>query len=145
MVGEDRNDENSLRDESGTPVIKELFEVQKERIAFERSELDLKKQHLKNQADLAKQSLTIQEKLLERGPREKRKDRHQIFLFSMLSILTILSFSVFCLVYKFEKFLTYLVGTLSHLGALALGYYFGRQNKSLKNEDTGVQTAEIID
>ncbi|MFZ3576275.1 hypothetical protein [Tenacibaculum finnmarkense] len=126
-------------------MFKEFIEVQKEKISLEKSELELKKQHLRSQADLAKQSLNIQEKLLEKAPKERRKNRSQSLIFGMIFTLIILGFSAFCLIYKHEKFLTYLIGTISHLGILFLGYYFGKQNKKNKNDDSEVPEAEIID
>lgn len=126
-------------------MIKDFIEAQKDKISLEKSELEIKKQHIKNHADLAKQTLTIQEKLLEKEPKEKRKNRNQIFIYSIILALIILGFSAFCLIYNFEKFLTYLIGTLSHVGVLALGYYFGSQKKKESKEDSEVQDAEIID
>jgi len=126
-------------------MIKDFIEVQKDKISLEKSELELKKQHLKNHADLAKQTLNIQEKLLEKEPKEKRKNRNQIFIFSTIFSLIILGFSAFCLIYDFEKFLTYFIGTLSHIGVLALGYYFGIKNKKDTKDDSEIQDAEIID
>ena len=126
-------------------MFKEFIEVQKEKISLEKSELELKKQHLKSQADLARQSLSIQEKLLEKAPREQRKNRSQSWIFGTIFTLIILGFSAFCLIYDYEKFLTYLVGTLSHLGVLFLGYYFGTNNKKNKNDNSEIQDAEIVD
>ncbi|CAA0224453.1 hypothetical protein V3A08_00080 [Tenacibaculum maritimum] len=143
---------NKLRQQSNgnskpidSAMFKEFIEVQKEKISLEKSELELKKQHLKSQADLAKQSLTIQEKLLEKAPKEKRKNRSQSLIFGVIFTLIILGFSAFCLANNHEKFLTYLIGTISHLGTLFLGYYFGKQNNKNKNENSEIQDAEIID
>ena len=126
-------------------IIKDFIEVQKNKISLENAELELKKQHLQNQSDLAKQSLNIQEKLLDKAPKERRKDRNQLLLYSVIFISLILVFSIFCLLYNFEKFLTYFIGTLSHLGVLALGYYFGTQKKKSETDDSEIQDAEIVD
>lgn len=139
------NRNNPNKNKLDVSMVQEFLEVQKEKISVEKYELELKKQHIKEQAALARQSLTIQEKLLEKAPKEKRKDRNQILIFSTIIILIILGFSAFCLVYEFEEFLTYLIGTLSHLGVLFLGYYFGIQNKKSKDENSEIQDAEIIE
>ena len=142
MSGNKSNENNKPIDAS---MFKGFIEVQKEKIALEKSELELKRQHLKNQVELAKQSLNIQQKLLEKAPKERRKNRSQTLIFGTIFTLIILGFSVFCLIYEFEKFLTYLVGTLSHLGVLALGYYFGTHKNNHQKDDSEIQDAEIID
>jgi hypothetical protein len=144
-----RNPSNRNTNNGGSldsAMIRDFLDVQKDKIALEKSELELKKQHIKNQADLAKQSLTIQEKLLEKAPKEKRKDRGQILLYVIFFTLIILGFSAFCLTYKYEKFLTYLIGTLSHLTALGLGYYFGTQKKGKDNNiQSDIEDAEVVE
>lgn len=139
------NNNNNSNNRLDVSMIKDYIELQKKKISIEKSELELKKQDIKNQADLARQSLNIQEKLLEKAPTEKRKDRNQILLYSTFFTLIILGFAVFCLTHEFEEFLTYLFGTLSHLAVLALGYYFGTHNKKDKQSDSDIQDAEIIE
>ena len=90
MSGNNRNHKNNPKSKLDVSEIRDFIDVQKEKISVERSELDLKKQHIKNQADIAKQSLSIQEKLLEKAPTEKRKDRCQIFVFSAVCTLMLL-------------------------------------------------------
>ena len=125
-------------------VLTELIEVQKEKISFDKSNLELKKQYLKNQTELAKQSLNIQEKLIGEAPKEKRKNRSQIFIFIAISTLIFLSFSAFCLIYKYEKFLNYLIETLSYLLTLSLGYYAGTYRNKMKKDETEIQDADRI-
>ena len=115
-------------------LISNFIEVQKDQIALEKNRLELEKENMKNQVSLAKESLKLQGKFLDKAPAERRKDRRQYLLFAGLIFFGILGFAIYCLHYKHHEFLKYFVGVLSHIISLVLGYYFGNRNKSVKKE-----------
>lgn len=141
-----QNRPNRGNGEVDSSLIKEFIQLQKEQISVDKGEQALKKDHLKNQFEIAQQSLRIQDKLLEKAPTERRKDRFQIFFFVGFLFLVVIGLSIYCLHFDHTEFLKYFIGALTHLGAIWLGYYFGRkkdQNKSPEEND--IQDAEIID
>ena len=144
MNGRNKNQSNENNKSIDLYVIKDLLEIEKDKISLRKSELGLKTQSIKEYTELAKQSLTSQEKLLERAPKERRKDRGQILIFGVILTLILLVFFAFCLIYGFEEFLTNFIAVLSHSVILALGYYFGVRNRKFKKEDTKNQSLDII-
>ncbi len=127
---------------SQSELITEFMELQRDKISLEKSELNLKAAHLENQRILAQQSLNVQEKLLEKAPSESRKDKLVLFGFITVITIAILLFAAFCLDREHEEFITYLIGALSHIAALVIGYYFGN-NKNTPNPS--LEDAEIVE
>jgi len=127
---------------SQSELITEFMELQRDKISLEKSELNLKAAHLENQRILAQQSLNVQEKLLEKAPSESRKDKLVLFGFITVITIAILLFVAFCLDREHEEFITYLIGALSHIAALVIGYYFGN-NKNTPNPS--LEDAEIVE
>lgn len=136
--GKDRNPADQ------SEVLENLIELQKDQLSLDREKLELQKQHIQNQADIAKQSLYIQKELLQGAPIERRKDRAQVLQYGIAIFIVILLFCGFCLIQGYESFLRYFVGAITHLGTLGLGYYFGIRGRRTDN-DNSYDEAEIID
>lgn len=127
-------------------IIQDFLDVQKEKISRDKYELELKREHIKQQHDLATRTLDIQAKILLKEPDQKRKERRQTYFFVFFLVIILFGFCGFCLIYGHTEFLKYFMGTVTHLFTLGLGYYFGVKKE--KNKDSAsdyIQDAEIVD
>jgi len=138
------NKDNKSIDQS---LIREFLEVQKEQISAEKSKTEVQKQHIKSQTEIAKQSISVQEKLLTKAPDERRKDRAQLLRYGIFILAIVLCFSIFCLIYGHGDYLKFLIGSITHILTLLIGYYFGNKNSANQNKENSeiYEDAEIID
>lgn len=126
-------------------VVKDFLDIQKSQIQLDREKFEAQKIHIKGQTEIAKKSIEIQADLLKNAPAERRKDRGQLLIYGTLAFVIIMAFATFCLIYNHNEFLKYLIGAITHLVAVFLGYFFGhKKDKNSVTSPKDYDDAEIV-